>query len=102
MPLPTLPGVSLAFGHLPLVADADLRIEAGERLALIGRNGSGKSTLLKVVAGELEPDAGGGWGAPGLRISRRPPDIPDSPRPVRDEIAAGLPAGEEGWSVAHK
>ena len=35
--------VSLAFGHLPLLSDADLRIEPGERICLIGRNGAGKS-----------------------------------------------------------
>ena len=68
MPLLTLEQISLAFGHLPLFNGANLRIEPGERLALIGRNGSGKSTLLKVVAGELEPDGGSVWRAPALRI----------------------------------
>ena len=48
----TLDRVSLAFGHLPLFEDASLRIDAGERICLIGRNGTGKSSLLKVVAGE--------------------------------------------------
>ncbi len=67
MPLLTLTGVSLAFGHLPLVASADLRIEPGERIALIGRNGAGKSSLLRVVAGEIPPDAGTIWREPGLR-----------------------------------
>ena len=62
--------ISLAFGHLPLFDNADLRIEAGDRLALIGRNGTGKSTLLKVLAGELPPDRGMVWRQPGLRIAR--------------------------------
>jgi ATP-binding cassette subfamily F protein uup len=39
VPLLTLDNVSLAFGHLPLFENASLRIEAGERIALIGRNG---------------------------------------------------------------
>src|SRR3954464_11082521 len=76
MPLLTLDQVSLAFGHLPLFNGASLRVEPGERLALIGRNGSGKSTLLKVVAGEVEPDGGSVWRAPALRIARLAQDLP--------------------------
>ncbi len=50
--------VSLAFDHLSLLDNAVLQVEAGERLALVGRNGSGKSTLLKLLAGDVQPDAG--------------------------------------------
>jgi ATP-binding cassette subfamily F protein uup len=103
MPLLTLDQVSLAFGHLPLFERASLRIEPGERLALIGRNGSGKSTLLKVVAGTIEPDAGAIWRAPALRIATLAQDIPPSDtRSVREEVAAGLPGDVEGWIAAHK
>ena len=70
MTLLTLSDVSLAFGYLPLFEHADLRIDAGERLALIGRNGSGKSSLLKVISGELPPDSGSVWRAPALRVAR--------------------------------
>jgi ABC transport system ATP-binding/permease protein len=70
VPLITLDQLSLAFGHLPLFDKADLRIESGERIALIGRNGAGKSSLLKVLAGELPPDRGSIWRSPGLRVAR--------------------------------
>ena len=70
VPLLTLDQVSLAFGHLPLFEEAELRVEPGERIALIGRNGSGKSSLLKIVAGDMPPDGGTIWRSPGLR--RRP------------------------------
>ncbi len=40
------------------LAVASLRIEAGEKTALIGPSGSGKTTLLNMAAGILLPDAG--------------------------------------------
>jgi ATP-binding cassette subfamily F protein uup len=99
MALVTLSSVSLAFGHLPLFADAGLRIEPGERIALIGRNGSGKSSLLRVIAGEIPPDGGTVWRAPALRVSRLDQDVPAAgERSVFDEVAEGL--GELGQLVA--
>jgi ATP-binding cassette subfamily F protein uup len=92
-PLLTLDQISLAYGYLPLFENASLRIDAGERIALIGRNGSGKSSLLKVVEGGLAPDAGSVWRAPGLRVSRLAQEVPDQvTRTVREELIAGLPA----------
>jgi ATP-binding cassette subfamily F protein uup len=70
MPVLTLDSVSHAFGHLPLLDDVQLVVEAGERVALIGRNGTGKSTLLQMLSGELEPDAGTIWREPRLRTAR--------------------------------
>src|SRR3954469_3305512 len=102
MPLLTLDQISLAFGHLPLFNGASLRIEPGERVALIGRNGSGKSTLLKVVAGEVEPDGGRIWRAPALRVARLAQDVPESTRTVRDAVAAGLPSRDDTWSGTHR
>jgi ABC transport system ATP-binding/permease protein len=91
VPLLTLDAVSLAFGHLPLFEGADLRIEPGERVALIGRNGSGKSSLLKVIAGDLAPDAGTIWRSPGLRVARLEQDVPGAADgDVFDEVASGL------------
>ena len=40
MPLLTLSGITTAFGHLPLLDNASLQVEAGERIAIIGRNGT--------------------------------------------------------------
>lgn len=105
MPLLTLDQVSLAFGHVPLLERADLRVESGERIALIGRNGAGKSSLLKVIEGDLDPDAGTVWRAPGLRIARLAQDVPETAsRLVREEVAAGLVSldEDERWAAAHR
>ncbi|MEO5732519.1 MAG: ATP-binding cassette domain-containing protein [Rubrivivax sp.] len=58
MALLTLADAHLAFGHVPLLDGASLAIEAGERVALIGRNGTGKSSLLKILSGIDKPDDG--------------------------------------------
>ena len=105
MPLLTLERIALAYGHHPLFERADLRIEPGERLALIGRNGSGKSSLLEVIAGERSPDSGSVWRAPGLRVARLAQEVPDTVAgTVRDHVATGLPSVSEGdaWTTAHQ
>ena len=106
MPLVALDKVSLAYGHLPLLDDVSLQIEPRERVSLIGRNGSGKSTLLKLINGELQPDAGGIWRQPGIRIARLEQDVPlSSNRTVFDVVAAGHPAdpdADEAWRREHQ
>ena len=57
-PLLNAQGLTKAFGPRPLFRDLSFTIEEGTRIALIGPNGAGKSTLLKILAGEIEPDAG--------------------------------------------
>jgi ATP-binding cassette subfamily F protein uup len=58
MALLTLTDAHLAYGHVPLLDGAAMALEAGERVALIGRNGAGKSSLLKILAGLDKPDDG--------------------------------------------
>ena len=91
MPLVSLERVSIAYGHLPLLADASLQIEPRERVCVIGRNGTGKSTLLRIISGELAPEAGGVWHQPGLRIGSLAQDVPlDDPRPVSSVVSEGV------------
>ena len=91
MPLVTLDHLSHAYGHLPLLDDVSLQIDPGERVALIGRNGTGKSTLLQIVSGDVVPDRGAVWRAPGTRVARLVQDVPlDTHAPVFDVVAEGL------------
>ena len=106
MPLLTLDHISTAFGHVPLLDDASLQIEAGERIAIVGRNGTGKSTLLKIIAGDLEPDAGTIWRGPGVKVSRLPQDVLEASadrRSVHDVVAEGVHGlDEEDWERAQR
>ena len=54
------------WGGRAVLDHAELNLEAGERIGLIGRNGEGKSTLLQVLAGLGALDAGNLWVAPGI------------------------------------
>ncbi len=91
MPLLTLAGASLAFGDAPLLDDAELTLESGERVALIGRNGTGKTTLLKVIAGRQALDSGTLWRSPALRVGFVPQEPELSPEhTVFEAVAAGL------------
>ena len=54
----SLRGVSKSYGEKHLFDGITLKVEGGERIALIGDNGTGKSTLIKMIVGELYPDDG--------------------------------------------
>ena len=91
MSLVTIEQVSIAYGHLPLLEDATLRIELGERVCVIGRNGSGKSTLLQILAGTQPPDRGVVRREPAVRTALLVQDVPlSSDRPVFDVVAEGV------------
>ena len=49
---------------------ADLEVEKGELIAVIGHNGAGKSTLLNILAGWIHPDSGEVW-VDGINLKNR-------------------------------
>ena len=53
-----LRGITKSFGDRTLFSDIYLRVEPGERIALLGENGTGKTTLLNMITGSERPDAG--------------------------------------------
>jgi len=95
----SLRNVSLSLGGPPLLKHAELAINAGERVCLIGRNGAGKSTLLKLLQGTLQADEGELVRAPGLRVAYLRQDVPPaSTGRIYDVVAQGL--GELGELLA--
>ncbi len=58
MSLLVIEDLSLRIAGRPLLENANLTVEPGRRIGLVGRNGAGKSTLLKAIAGEFPIDGG--------------------------------------------
>ena len=87
--------LTYSLGGLPLIEHADLNVEAGQRLALIGRNGAGKTTFLNLIAGELTPDSGEIVKSQGLKIASLSQEVPrDFSGSIYDIVTEGL--GEDG------
>jgi len=83
----------LTIGRQTIYDGAEFHINAGERVALVGRNGSGKSTLLRLITEEELPGSGNITRARGLRVATLPQDFElDNDRCIRDNVADGL-----GW-----
>jgi ATPase subunit of ABC transporter with duplicated ATPase domains len=47
-----------SYGGYVILDDISFSLSGGMKVGLVGGNGSGKSTLLKIIAGQIEPDAG--------------------------------------------
>ena len=91
-PVLRLDNVHLAYGSRPLLEQASLQVEPGERVCIVGRNGEGKSSLMRLVNGDALPDAGTVWLRPGARRAHLPQDIATvTGETVREVVAGGLP-----------
>lgn len=91
MPLITLDNAHLSFSRWLLLDGAGFTLDAGEKVALIGRNGVGKSTLLQVLAGTCALDKGVLWRDDAARLAYVPQEPPlDPEHTVFEAVAAGL------------
>jgi ABC transport system ATP-binding/permease protein len=105
MPLITLRNAELAYGLHPLLDRANLSVDDGERVGLIGRNGTGKSSLLLAIAGRLALDDGELARQDGLRVVlvEQEPELPPAATLRESLIARGhieqLHDERERWRV---
>lgn len=67
--LVTLENVSAGYGSKTVLRDINMRIDCGERMALLGANGNGKSTLAKIISRRLEKLSGNLEYAKNLKIA---------------------------------
>jgi len=83
--------IGLEFGDQLILRNAELAIEPGERICLIGRNGAGKSTTLKLIMGTLEADRGEIVAKDDLVVSQLEQSLPEAmDLPVTDVVRSGL------------
>ncbi len=91
MSLVTLRELSFGFNGPPLLDAVDCRIEAKQRIGLLGRNGSGKTTLMRLIAGQQESDSGEIVVESGKRVSLLRQDVPvDMHGTISELIELGL------------
>jgi ATP-binding cassette subfamily F protein uup len=91
MPLITLRDVSLGFRGPLVLGRANLTLEPGERVCLLGRNGTGKTTLLRLIQGEIDFTRGEVARQQGLVTAMLPQEVPQGlAGTVFDEVARGL------------
>ena len=100
MALITLNELSIGFRGPPLLDEVSCRIEAGEKIGLLGRNGAGKTTLMRLLTGEIQPDHGDVVLSSGATAAFLPQDVPgDVSGTIHDVVATGVVQRplEEQW-----
>jgi ABC transport system ATP-binding/permease protein len=71
-----LRGIQKSFGAKQVLREAELIVEPGQRVGVVGVNGSGKSTLLKIAAGRLDADGGEVYRTPDVAMLDQDPVLP--------------------------
>jgi tungstate transport system ATP-binding protein len=101
VPLFQLGSVDLSFGRVHALRELSLRIDAGERVALVGANGCGKSSLLRLLHGLLKPTRGQLDSNPLARqamLFQRPHMLHGT---VLNHVAIALWLGGARWGASH-
>jgi len=92
-----LTNLSKSFGGNLLFSNVNFKMQAGQKIGLVGRNGSGKSTLFKMILGEEPIDSGTISIPKNYRIGTLKQHLEFSEPTVREECALVLPEDEQ-WN----
>jgi ATP-binding cassette subfamily F protein 3 len=91
MSLLVISGAVIRMGGRTLLDGADLTVEPGRRIGLVGRNGAGKSTLLRAITGDLALDGGEIRLASRARLATVRQEAPEGPQSLLDTVLQGDP-----------
>jgi len=91
MSLLVISGAVIRMGGRTLLNGADLTIDPGRRIGLVGRNGAGKSTLLRAIAGEIPIDGGDIRLSSRARMATVRQEAPEGPMSLLDTVLQGDP-----------
>jgi ATP-binding cassette subfamily F protein 3 len=89
MSLLVLSGITIRIAGRTLLDGADLTVDPGRRIGLVGRNGVGKSTLLKAISGEIGIDGGEIRLAAHARMGQVKQEAPSGPQSLLDTVLQG-------------
>ncbi len=89
MSLLIISGVSIRIAGRLLLDNADLTVDPGRRIGLVGRNGAGKSTLLKAISGEIGIDGGTIRLAARARLGQVKQEAPDGDQSLLETVLEG-------------
>ncbi|MBV9757125.1 MAG: ABC-F family ATP-binding cassette domain-containing protein [Alphaproteobacteria bacterium] len=88
MSLLVIRDLTIRIGGRTLLDRADLTVEPGRRIGLVGRNGAGKTTLLRAIAGDFSPDGGEIRLSTRARLGRVAQHAPGGERSLLQEVLA--------------
>jgi ATP-binding cassette subfamily F protein 3 len=89
MSLLTLTDITIRMAGRTLLNHAELTVDPGRRIGLVGRNGAGKSTLLKAISGTVALDGGEIRLAQRARMAQVKQEAPSGPQSLLDTVLEG-------------
>ena len=84
----TIRDLTLRIAGRALLESADLVVDPGRKVGLVGRNGAGKSTLLRAITGEIQPDGGEIRLAARARMGHVAQEAPGGPESLLETVLA--------------
>ena len=89
MSLLTITDITIRMAGRTLLQHADLTVDPGRRIGLVGRNGAGKSTLFKAIVGTLPLDGGEIRFSSRARMAQVKQEAPSGPQSLLDTVLEG-------------